>query len=325
MAVIPIRGVEDTLKAGMETLLLTPDIFNSWIVPDFQAPLRINAKVRQVADDLRIQSGTPVISGVITLGFLKGTTALYLLDGQHRRWAALESGRTEFLADVRIKQYDSMEEMAKEYRELNTPISRKTPDDQLRALQESSAPLQLIARECPFIGYRYIRANSNAPLVSMASTLRRWRGSGNETPSITGSGGSTINLALEFTVEDAEQLVRFMQVAHSAWKSDYENVTLWSTLNMLLCMWLWRVLVLDRDRTGSRRYVALTSNQFLHCLMAVSANADYVAWLSGRNTVERDRAPGYRRLRAIFTSRLQSEMPGNTNKIKMPQPLWMNN
>jgi len=325
MTVIPIRGAKDAPVADrsrMETILLTPEILKSWVLPAFQAPLRINAKVQQVADELRIQSGTPVISGVLSLGIVPDDKTLYLYDGQHRRWAALESGRTELLADVRVKQFDTMEEMAKEYLELNSPIARKTPDDQLRALQESSVPLQLISRECPFIDYRYIRANKDAPVVGMAATLRRWRGSGNDTPSITGAGGGAVSVALGFTVEDAEQLIRFMKVAHSAWKNDIENRALWSTLNMILCMWLWRVLVLDRDRTGSRRYVVITSEQFLHCLMAVSADADYVAWLSGRNTIERDRAPCYRRLRAIFTTRLQSEIAG---KIKMPQPMWMNN
>jgi hypothetical protein len=326
-AVVPIRGggepptVDLPKVSRMETMLLTPDILNSWILPDFQAPLRINAKVRQIADDLRTQNGIPVIPGIISLGYLLNcTTALYLYDGQHRRWCAFESGRTEFLADVRIKQFNTMDEMAREYLELNSPIARKTPDDQLRALQESSVALQLITRECPFIGYRDIRRNPDAPVVGMAATLRRWRGSGNETPSITGASGSATNVALGFTVEDAEQLIRFMQIAFKAWKKDIEYATLWSALNMLLCMWLWRVLVLDRDRTGSRRYAVLTADQFLHCLMAVSADADYVAWLSGRNAIERDRAPAYKRLRAIFISRLHGEMSG---KIRMPQPLWV--
>jgi hypothetical protein len=325
MTVIPIRGAKDAPKeerSKMETIWLTPAILESWVLPPFQAPLRLNAKVHQIGDELRNQIGIPVITGVITLGILPGDTALYLLDGQHRRAAALESGKTEFLADVRIKAFESMEEMAKEFLDLNTPISKKSPDDQLRALQESCKPLQLLTKECPFIGYRYIRANPESAVVGMAATLRRWRGSGNETPSIGGATGSAINMALQLTMEDAEQIIRFMKVAFSAWKKDIENATLWATLNMVLSMWLWRVLVLDRDRTGSRRYAALTADQFLHCLMAASANAEYVAWLSGRNMIERDRAPGYRRLRAIFIARLQDEMPG---KIKMPQPMWMNN
>lgn len=325
MTVIPIRGAKDAPKADrskMETILLTPAILESWTLPPFQAPLRLNAKVHQIGDELRNQGGIPVISGVITLGILPNDTALYLLDGQHRRAAAMESGKTEFLADVRVKAFDSMEEMAKEFLELNTSISKKSPDDQLRALSESCKPLQFIAKECPFIGYRYIRANLDSPVIGMAAALRRWHGSGFETPAVGGASGSAINLALKFTVEDAEQLVRFMQVVFAAWGKDIENRTLWQALNMTMCMWMWRVLVLDRDRTGSRRYAVLTVDQYRHCLMAVSADAEYVAWLAGRNMAERDRAPCYRRLRAAFISHLQSEMRG---KVKMPQPLWMNN
>jgi hypothetical protein len=324
MTVVPIRGAKDAPKADrskMETLLLTPAILESWVLPPFQAPLRLNPKVHQIGDALRNEVGTPVISGVISLGILKGSTALYLLDGQHRRAAALESGRSEFLADVRIKQYDTMEEMAEEYLILNSPISKKTPDDQLRALAESCKPLQFITKQCPYIGYRYIRANPDSPLVGMAAVLRRWHGSGNETPSVGGS--SAIHMALELTMEDAEQVVRFMQVVYAAWGKDIEYRSLWQALNMTMCMWMWRVLVLDRDRTGSRRYAVLTVDQYRHCLMAVSADAEYVAWLAGRTMAERDRAPCYRRLRGSFLSRLQTE--AHVGKLKMPQPTWMNN
>lgn len=324
MTVIPIRGAPETpTRMGMETLLLTPEILKSWKLPDFQAPLRMNAKVRQIADELRAQAGdTAAISGVLTIGVLPGDTVLYLLDGQHRRAAAIDSGRSEFIADVRVKMFASMKDMAQEYLELNTPISRKTPDDQLRALHERCTPLQLITEKCPYIGYRYIRANPEAPVVSMSAVIRRWRGSGYETPAITGMGGGAIGMATQLTTEDAEQIIKFMQVAFSAWGKDMENARMWAALNMTMCMWLWRVLVLDRDRSGSRRYAVLSVEQFQHCLMAASADGDYAAWLAGRNMAERDRAPCYRRLRGIFLARLQKDMAGKT---KMPQPAWMNN
>ena len=326
MTVTPFRGAKGAPKAersSMDTLLLTPDILNSWVLPEFQAPLRINTKVRQIADKLREEIGTATISGVITLGLLPGDRNLfYLLDGQHRRAAALESGRTEFIADVRVKHFDTMEEMALEYLDLNSAISTKTPDDRLRALQESHKPLQLISKECPYIGYRYIRANPESPVVGMAAVLRRWRGAGFETPSITGAGGSAPVLAMSLTMEDAEQIVRFMHVAFTAWKKDIENSRLWAALNMTMCMWMWRVLVLDRDRSGSRRYVTLNIEQFKNCLLGVSADAEYVAWLAGRSMAERDRAPCYRRLRAIFLARIHGDFEG---KVRMPQPIWMNN
>lgn len=336
MTVIPIRGAKEAPKderSTMETLVLTPELVKAWVLPAFQAPLKVNAKVRLVADELREQSGTPCINGVISLGRLRAelkssAAKLYLIDGQHRREAFLISGIKEVFADVRVNIYETMEEMAQDYLRLNSPISRKTPDDQLRALQESSPALKLISHQCPYVGYRYIRANPNSPIVGMSAILRRWWASGKESPAISGGGGAASEVARILTVENAAEIVRFLKVAYSAWGPDIENARLWGALNMVMCMWLWRILVLDKDRTGSRRYIALTEEQFKQCLMAASADKQYVDWLLGRNMAERDRAPCYRRLRTIFTLRLPSAGVGDPQgrtRIRLPQPIWMVN
>jgi hypothetical protein len=335
VTVIPIRGAKEAPKderSTMETLVLTPELVNAWVLPAFQAPLKINAKVREVADELREQSGTPCINGVISLGRLRAelksaAAKFYLIDGQHRREAFLISGIKEAYADVRSNIYETMEEMAQDYLRLNSPISRKTPDDQLRAYMESSPALKLISQQCPFVGYRYIRANPASPIVSMSAVLRRWWASGKESPAISGGGGAAGEVARSLTVEAAAEIVRFLKVAYAAWGSDIENARLWSALNMVMCMWLWRVLVLDHDRTGSRRYITLTEDQFKQCLMAASADKPYVDWLLGRNMAERDRAPCYKRLRAIFILRLPSAGVGDRQgrQVKMPQPTWFTN
>jgi len=335
VTVIPIRGAKEAPKderSTMETLVLTPELVNAWVLPDFQAPLKVNAKVREVADELRAQSGTPCISGVITLGRLRaelknGGAKFYLIDGQHRREAFLISGIKEAYADVRANVYETMEEMALEYLRINSPISRKTPDDQLRALQESSQALKLINHQCPFVGYRYIRANPTSPIVSMSAVLRRWWASSKESPAISGGGGAATEVARNLTVEGAAEVIRFLKVAYAAWGGDFENARLWGSLNMVICMWLWRVLVLDTDRTGSRRYIVLTEEQFKQCLMAASADKPYVDWLLGRNMAERDRAPCYRRLRTVFMARLPLIGVGDYHgrQVKLPQPIWMNN
>jgi hypothetical protein len=327
MTVVPIRGAKDAPKAersSMETLLLAPEIMNTWVLPPFQAALKITPKVRKVVDELLEQTGTPVIGGVLTLGILPNDKTLYLLDGQHRRWAAIQTGLKQFIADVRVRYFDSMEEMAAEYLELNTPLSRKTPDDQLRALAESSKPLQYIEKSCSFVGYRYIRANPDAPLVGMSAVLRRWRGSGTETPAITGHAGGASEMAMKLSMEEAELIVQFMQVAYSAWGRDKENERLWSGLNMTMCMWMWRKLVLDQDRSGSRRYLAMTVDMFHKCLMSVSAERKYIDWLVGRQMIERDRAPCYRHLRTTFMLRIHQET-GENKRLKFPQPEWMTN
>jgi hypothetical protein len=331
MTIVPIRGAKEAPRSEqstMDTLILTPGIMSSWVLPPFQAPLKVNAKVRMVADELLQQSGTPAIVGVITLGILKGHGGKYwLIDGQHRREAVLLAAVSQVFADVRIMHFDTMEEMAQEYLKLNSPISRKTPDDQLRALQESSPALQLISKECPWVGYRYIRANPDSPIVGMSAVLRRWYASGKESPAVSGGAGGAAEIAHRLTQEDAAEIVRFLKVAFAAWGKDIENARLWGSLNVVMSMWLWRVLVLDHDRSGSRRYVAITEDQFRQCLMAASADKTYVDWLLGRNMAERDRAPCYRRLRTIFMLRLHSAglSDARGRPIKMPQPTWMTN
>jgi hypothetical protein len=269
---------------------------------------------------------------VISLGRLRSelksaAAKFYLIDGQHRREAFLISGIKEAYADVRSNVYETMEEMAQDYLRLNSPISRKTPDDQLRAFMESSPALKLISHQCHYVGYRYIRANPGSPIIGMSAILRRWWASGKESPAISGGPGSAAEIAHRLTVEEAAEIVRFLKVAYGAWGGDIENARLWGSLNMVLCMWLWRVLVLDTDRTGSRRYITLTEEQFKQCLMAASADKPYVDWLLGRNMAERDRAPCYRRLRTVFMTRLPSAGVGDYHgrKVKMPQPAWMNN
>lgn len=87
-------------------------------------------------------------------------------------------------------------------------------------------------------------------------------------------------------------------------------------------MWMWRRLVLDKERVGNTRYVVLTPDQFKRCAMSVSADANYVDWLLGRNIGERDRSPCYQRLKTIFVQRLANDTPKATTKPKLPQPAW---
>jgi hypothetical protein len=49
--------------------------------------------------------------------------------------------------------------------------------------------------------------------------------------------------------------------------------------------------------------------------MSVSANADYVDWLVGRNLGERDRAPAHGRLKTIF---VQGAMAETGKKVVLP-------
>lgn len=119
-------------------------------------------------------------------------------------------------------------------------------------------------------------------------------------------------------MEDAEALIRFLKVARAAWGSDPQHGRLWTNLNLCVCMWLWRNLVVNRER-GVKRFVVLTADQFKRCLMTLSASGDYVDWLVGRNMNDRDRSPCFVRIKTAFVQRLRED---GDAKAKMPQPSW---
>lgn len=320
-SVIHLRGAKEAPRASvrskMDTLLITPEIIAAWQHPPFQRPLRVNDKVRAIAEELDREGG--VINGILTLGQLEGRpNVYYLMDGQHRIEAAKISGLGEFIADVRICTFDNMADMGKEYVKLNSSIVKMNPDDVLRGMEGSLATLHNLRRECPFVGYDHIRRNPEAPVLSMSAAIRCWSGARTETPKV--GAGSALTLAETLTVEDVDEMGRFLKVARAAWGSDPQNHRLWSSLNLTMCMWLWRRLVTDRDRSGTKRYVVLNADLFKKCLMQVSANSDYIDWLVGRNMSERDRAPCYSRLRTIFVTRLKQELHGK--KFNLPQMAW---
>lgn len=311
--IIPLRKAPVSRRTRMDTLLIDTTIINTWKIPPFQRPIRINEKVRMVAEEIKATGG--VLPGVLTIGFIDG--AAYLLDGQHRIEAFRISECAQGFADVRIVDFESMADMGAEFVDLNSQIVRMRPDDVLRGLEESTPVLGLIRRRCPYVGYDQIRRNEKCPVVSMSALLRVWVGSAPETPQ-TGSV-SAAHLATDLTEESAEQLVEFLQNAIAAWGRGADVARLWGNLNLSLCMWLWRRLVLDTHRAGGKKAVVLKPGEFKHCLMALAADPDYNQWLIGRNVNDRDRAPAYTRLKKIFQQRMK-ENRGEV--VKLPQPAW---
>jgi hypothetical protein len=304
----------------MTTEILSIADMKKWVPPRFQRPLKANEKVFTLAEDLR---SDPCITGVITLGKLPGDPTLYLVDGQHRRRAAeiasaYENGPTEFIADVRVMKFVSLSDMAEEAVRLQGQLVKTSPDDILKGLEESNELLRKIRESCSFIGYSYIRANADrAPILGMSAALRSWYGSSFDVPSVY---GAAIDITRNLTPDDADNMIEFLLNAYDAWGRDFEYHKLWTGNNLCLCMWLWRVLVMDHERR-SKRYVALNPELFKLCLMSISADHNYCSWLVGR-TNKRDRAPCYARIKKIFIKRLTEE--GEKN-IKMPQPTWATN
>jgi len=305
-------------RSRTETLLIEMRTIAGWKIPPFQRQLRVNEKVREIAENIRHEGG--VIPGVITVGILKGgrDAGDYLIDGQHRIEAFRLSECSEAIADVRFMQFDSMAQMGEEFVQLNSNIVRMRPDDVLRGLEASTPVLSHIRQKCPWIGYDQIRHGPSSALLSMSTVLRAWDGASGDTP--VSSRKSAIHLASEMSMDNVNLMIVVLALCYDAWSLDEASKRLWGALNLGVVMWMWRRLVLDTARTGNMRYIVLRNEQFKRCLMSVAANASYNDWLVGRQMGDRDRAPAYARLRQIFTRRLLEDKVAP--KIQLPGPAW---
>lgn len=306
-------------RSTMETTILTLDQVNNWRVPPFQRPVRVNSKVMAIAEEMKT---TQTIVGMITLGHLSKDKADYIVDGQHRTEAFRISGIPEVIADVRVIEFDSMAEMGDEFVRLNSALVRMRPDDLLRALVPTLPNVKHLMETCTFIGYDNIRRrDQSGPVVSLSAILRCWASSEVETPSSSTRGGGGISkLAVTLDGDSAGKLIGFLELALNAWGRDPEYFKLWGNINLALCMWLYRRTVLVRDaRKGTARSTILSREEFKQCLMALSANDNYLDWLQGRLLNDRDRSPGLTRIKAIFMRRLADL---RSDAIKLPAPAW---
>lgn len=309
----------ESIDATIEVRILTIGEMEQWNLPPVQGTFRLNKKVLEYVSDLKSNGG--IIGGTIRLGRLPNDPRLWLVDGLHRREGARMSGLSEFLAEIRTRDYASMGELADDFVKMNTPLSRKRPDDILRALEENLPALQIIRKQCPFVGYDNIRrCSSTSATVGMTQVLRCWHGASQETPGGFGGSSNPAEIARSLDNADVEQISTFLNTVHGAWGTDAEYYRLWNTLNMTMCMWLFKQLVLTKpDPTRRKKVVSLTVAQFGRCMMSLSAAGDYVDWTLGRNMSERDRSPCYTRIKRVIAARVQQE---TGRKPNLPQPAW---
>lgn len=309
----PVRALDTEPKkatrTALDTIEITPESVKEWLKPPFQRPLKMNAKVHALAEQIKLDGG--VLPGVITIGVIAGEQ--YLLDGQHRREAFLLSGCSSGFVDICKHFFTDMAEMGREFVNLNSQLVRLKPDDILRGLEGMSEGLSTIRKQCSFVGYDMIRRSAYAPLLSMSVALRSWFGSENDVP---GNPGSAMDLGARTTADEGEGVAAFLKMAHLAWGRDHEYARLWGSLNLTLCMWLYRRLVVTPYSVKTQK---ITKDIFTKCLMSLSADGTYLSWLHGRSLNERERTPGYNRVKAVFVRRLLEE---TGKKMLLPAPEW---
>src|SRR5688572_10876638 len=306
----PQTEAQKSTRTTLDTIEVTPDLIKSWKLPPFQRPLRVNAKLILLSQEIKADDG--VIPGVLTLGIIDKER--YIVDGQHRREAFLMSECLVGYCDVGVLHFNDMAEMGDEFVRLNDSIVKMRPDDVLRGLEGSYPAMQRIRTRCKFVGYDHIRRGEKSPVLSMSSALRQWRGSATDVPK--NGGESAGSIAKSFTNEDADELIGFLDCAFTAWTRDAANTRLWSGLNLSLCMWLYRRLVIGQWSAKSPK---LTREMFTKCLMTVSASETYSDWLVGRTMNARDLGPAYKRVKDLFAGRLEKE---TGKKPSLPQPPW---
>lgn len=295
---------------SVDTILINPGVVKNWKNPPFQRPLKVNAKVMALAQQIKIDGG--VMPGVMTIGVLERQE--FLLDGQHRREAFLLSECAEGFTDIRKHFFESMAEMGEEFVNLNSQLVRMRPDDILRGLEGTIDGLTIIRQNCPFVGYDMIRRGDRSPLLSMSTALRAWFGSMADVP--TNGGASALESAKKATTDEGEQCSSALKLLMTAWGRDPEYHKLWGALNLTVVLWLYRRLVLA---DYSHKIKRISREMFLKCCTSLSADAGYLEWLYGRGLTERDRSPAFGRIKAIFVARIYAE---TKTKPFLPSPAW---
>lgn len=306
----PKTAAQMSTQTTLDTIEVSPNIVKSWKIPPFQRPLRINDKVMQLASKIRDDGG--VIPGVMVLGVLDKER--YIVDGQHRREAFLLSECLTGYVDIRVLHFEDMAQMGEEYVNINSRLVNMRPDDVLRGIEESFPALGKIRKRCPFVGYDQIRRSEKAPVLSMSALLRCWSASATEVP--RQSCGSALALARTLSIDEADTCIDFLSLAYAAWGRDQAYGRLWTNLNLTLCMWLYRRMVVTPYSAHNPR---LTKDAFTKCLMSLSADPQYPDWLVGRNNAQRDSSPAYARIKAAFARRIEID---TGKKPRLPQPAW---
>lgn len=297
-------------RSIMQTSLVELEALRKWLIPPFQRPLKINTKVMELVTTIKADGG--IIPGVVTLGIFQNQR--YIVDGQHRIEAFKLTELPECLVDLRIKHFSSMAEMADEFVTINSALVRMGPDDLLRGLEPGCPSLLMVRKQCPFIGYSNIRRGPKTPIVSMSSALRCWLNSAREVP----SRGSfpVADMLKELEGEEAPKMIHFMKCVYTAWGEDHEYHKMWGTLNLTITAWLWRRCVISQYGPKITR---LTPDQFTEAMRELTADPDYLSWLTNRSLSQRDRTPCFTRVKALVVKRLGPQLG---HKIIMPAPNW---
>ena len=316
--------LEIEAQSRVVKIKLTPEVINSWLIPDWQRHVRTNPKGRQLCEDIK---EIPILESMIIVGVIqrRGKYVLYLLDGHHRKEHFLKSGAPYIIIDVKFAYVETMGEMADLYLKCQDQIVKSSPNDNLKGLAVNSKTLNHIIKHCTCVTLDAARSGASNASVTMSTVIQVWYDSNLDPPKRNTLGSppkSITDLAKKLTMRDAETIVAFIKICEEVFGFNNESSALWKHINLVLCLWLYRVMVLKTEWEGCEGYKVtyLDDKRFGIGLSALRHSRFYSSMTNKRLGSAVDRKEAYLNMTRWFLS----GFPNNNGRtrVRLPKPTW---
>jgi hypothetical protein len=234
-------------------------------IPEFQRDL---CETRAYGDVRSRIERTGEIPDQLVIWSYHGT--LYVLDGQHRRAASLETAHQRFKVDLVVFEGTEVEAAA-EYRRRQSKIKADTTGDrwQAEAIARGSRAGIALSRD-RYITCGKVKRDSAKP-ISIGTALRVWLSASKDVPA-----KATVNVVdcLESMVlETALHLKNFVAACYAAWSNPKAYAPLWVAGNLVPLCWLYQQLVVSGE---------MSNEQFIAGAMRLT-DEHYLQFLIGKN------------------------------------------
>jgi hypothetical protein len=277
-----------------------------WKVPPFQRHILLNKRFFTLVAEFRQTHCLPY--GTLLIGCWN--SILYVVDGNHRMAACIESGVPAIRANVQYVRFDTYVAMVAAYNKVQIPIKVSTPNDRLKVLADLHPPLQSIANACNFVTFSKAAAGQAGQLLTMSMLIQVWEWSKVNPPRPFG-GASLEDLAKPLTQVDADNLIIFFQLCRFRFGL---SPALWRAQNLALCLWLYRRLVLQENVDGEK-WSNLTPAEFSVGLAGL-VNGLYETCVTGKQlSSDADRNRIWAKLVQGFRLSMKQNLSRNSLKL----------
>lgn len=275
-------------------------------------PVTRNAAFLEMVELIK---STGTIPGLVSIAYVDGV-GWSASDANHRLAAALETGLTEFVADLRNLKSLTVEQFAKEYLAANSTIKTQTRGDIIRAEAQLDSDLMDFMAAHPWLTFENSKRQDTVPVQLLLSAGRL--------ALVDNPSSSSRPKGAKSELESLGWLTDFANLCQQAWPLTTKgNRLYYNTLNLGLTAWLYLRIVPNTflsEYQLSKRVTKVTPEVFLRCMQRVTSDQNYADWLPGRTLAERSRREAYNRLKALFTT--QIKVVSDIKNPALPQPEW---